>query len=190
MKRSIGKKPAIIPTPVLIIGTYDPDGKPNVMTAAWGGVCSSDPLSISFSVQRSRHTYAALMKNKECTISIPSASHVTEADFFGIVSGKTVDKFAATGLTPKRGNLVNAPYVEEFPLVMECRITRVVDIGVHDHFIAEVLDVSVDEQYTDLKGQPDLGSIRFFYYHPLERSYHATGEFLMKAFSAGSLFQK
>lgn len=190
MKRSIGKKPAIIPTPVLVIGTYDDEGEPNVMTAAWGGVCSSDPLSISFSVQRSRHTHAALLKNRECTISIPSVSHVQEADFFGVVSGKTTDKFTTTGLTPTRGRLVNAPYVEEFPLVLECRITRVVDVGIHDLFVAEVLDTCVDDQYCDEKGQYNLQDIDFFYYHPLERTYHKLGEFLMQAFSTASKWNK
>ncbi|HOJ95429.1 MAG TPA: flavin reductase family protein [Methanospirillum sp.] len=189
MKQSIGKKPAIIPTPVLIIGTYDTTGKPNGMTAAWGGVCSSDPLSISFSVQRTRHTYQALLEKKECTISIPSAAYVKEADYFGVTSGRDRDKFADTGLTPVRAPLVNAPYVGEFPIVIECRISRVVDVGVHDLFIAEVVDVLLDDSHISPDGNVDLGDVPFFFYHPLNRSYYKTGEFLMPGFSSGSLFK-
>ena len=189
MKLSIGKKPAIIPTPILIIGTYDSAGKPNVMTAAWGGVCSSDPLSISFSVQRTRHTHPALCEKKECTISIPSTQHVKEADYFGVTSGKDRNKFSDTGLTPVKAPSVNAPYVSEFPLVIECKITNIVSVGVHDLFVAEVVDVLVDDAYTTPDGKEDLSKVPFFFYDPLKRSYYKTGEFLMQAFSTGNLYK-
>jgi flavin reductase (DIM6/NTAB) family NADH-FMN oxidoreductase RutF len=190
MKQSIGKKPAIIPTPVLIIGTYDVFGKANVMTAAWGGVCSSDPLSISFSVQRSRHTHSALCEKKECTISIPSAIHVKEADYFGVSSGKDRDKFSDTSLTPIKAPSVNAPYVAEFPIVLECTITKIVDVGVHDLFVAEVMDVMIDDQYIAPDGKVDISNVPFFFYHPLDRAYYKIGEYLMQGFSTGNLFKK
>lgn len=189
MKRSIGKKPAIIPTPVLIIGTYDSDGKPNGMTAAWGGVCSSDPLSISFSVQKTRHAYPALMEKKECTISIPSTDYVKEADYFGVTSGRDRDKFSDTGLTPVRAPSVNAPYVGEFPIVIECRITKVIEVGVHDMFVAEVIDVLLDDICITKEGKIKLQDAPFFFYNPLDRSYYKTGEFLMQGFSTGNLFK-
>ena len=189
MKRSIGKKPAIIPTPVLIIGTYDNTGKANGMTAAWGGVCSSDPLSISFSVQRTRYTHQALLEKKECTISIPSAVHVKEADYFGVSSGRDRDKFSDTSLTPVRAPSVNAPYVGEFPIVIECNITKIVDVGVHDLFVAEVFNVLIDDSCLASDGKPDLREASFFFYNPLDRSYYKTGEYLMQGFSTGNLFQ-
>ena len=189
MKQSIGKKPAIIPTPVLIIGTYDKNGKANSMTAAWGGVCSSDPLSISFSVQRTRHTHEALLEKKECTISIPLAAHVKEADYFGVSSGRDRDKFSDTGLTPVRAPSVHAPYVDEFPIVIECKISNVVDVGVHDLFIAEVVDVLIEDTWMSGDGKPDLQKAPFFFYNPLDRSYYKTGEFLMQGFSTSNLFK-
>ena len=189
MKQSIGKKPAIMPTPVLIIGTYDSSGKANAMTAAWGGVCSSEPLSISFSVQRTRHTHTALMEKKECTISIPSAAYVKEADYFGVVSGKTTDKFVVTGLTPVKSEKVNAPYVGEFPIVIECRITQVAQVGVHDLFIAEVVDVLLDSECLSPDGKVDLSTVSWIFYNPLERTYQKTGDLLMQAFTAQNLFK-
>ncbi|NLL09312.1 MAG: flavin reductase family protein [Methanomicrobiales archaeon] len=189
MKRSIGIKPAIIPTPVLIIGTYDSAGKANGMTAAWGGVCSSDPLSISFSVQKTRHTYPALMEKKECTISIPSIKHVKEADYFGVTSGRDRDKFSDTGLTPVRAPSVNAPYVSEFPVIIECRITKVIEVGVHEMFVAEVIDVLLDDNLVTEDGKVKMQDAPFFFYNPLDRSYYKTGEFLMQGFSTGTLFK-
>jgi len=188
MKQSIGKKPAIIPTPVLIIGTYDHTGKPNAMTAAWGGICSSDPLSISFSVQRTRHTYTALVEQRECTINLPSTAHVKEADYFGVSSGKDRNKFSDTGLTPIRAPSVHAPYVAEFPVAIECRITQIIEVGVHDLFVAEVVDVLLDDSCIDKEGKIEIQKVPFFYYNPLDRSYYKTGDFLMEGFSTRSLF--
>ncbi|HWQ66501.1 MAG TPA: flavin reductase family protein [Methanospirillum sp.] len=188
MKRSIGIKPAVIPAPVLLVGTYDADGSPNAMTAAWGGVCSSSPVSISFSVQKSRYTYEALMKNRECTINIPTEKNVQEADFFGLKSGKDINKFTATGLTPKKGTSVNAPWIEECPIVIECIISQIHEIGIHVQFIAEVIDVLVDESLITSEGKIDLTTAAPFLYDPLNRVYHRIGTHLMDAFTTGSKF--
>ncbi len=190
MKRSIGIKPAILPTPALLIGTYDSSGKPNAMTAAWGGICSSNPVSIAFSVQKIRHSFEALLKNKECTINIPSSRIAAETDFFGVRSGKDTDKFALTGLTPVKGSQVHAPYIEECPIIIECRITQILEIGVHTQFIAEVLEVMVDETLINEEEKIDIIKADPFFYDPLNRAYHEIGKFLMPAFTAGSLFPK
>ena len=93
MKTSLGARTAAYPTPVFIVGTYDPEGRPNVMTVAWGGICCSDPPCVAISVRKATHTYGNLMERKAFTVSIPSADHVVAADFFGIASGRDVDKF-------------------------------------------------------------------------------------------------
>ena len=103
----------ITPTPVFIVGTYDSDGKPNVMTAAWGGISCSVPPCVAVSLRKATYTYGCVVEQKAFTISLPSEDYVKEADYFGMVSGRDVDKFAATGLTPVKGDLVNAPYVDE-----------------------------------------------------------------------------
>ncbi|WP_243668928.1 flavin reductase [Methanoculleus chikugoensis] len=98
-KRSIGPRTLLYPHPDLIIGTYDASGRPDAMAAAWGGgICSSrPPPSVAVSVQKTRQTYANLVEQREFTISIPSTDYVREADYFGIVSGRDEEKFAATG---------------------------------------------------------------------------------------------
>ncbi len=183
--RSIGSRTLLYPHPVLIIGTYGPDGRPNAMTAAWGGICSSRPPAVAVSVQKARKTYENLIARREFTISIPSEDYVSEADYFGIVSGRDEDKFAATGLTPTRSDLVDAPYVGEFPVVLECRLLQTVEIGVHTQFIGEILDVKVDENALGSDGKPDIDKIRPFSYDSMRQEYYGFGEVLAKAFSAG-----
>ena len=185
MKKSLGAKTLAYPTPVFVIGTYDKDDRPNVMTASWAGICCSKPPCMAVSLRKATHTYGILMERKAFTISIPSESHVREADYFGIASGRTVDKFEKTGLTPVRGDFVDAPYVQEFPLAMECRLLHTLEIGLHTLFVGEILDVKVDDDVIALKGLPDIEKIRPIVFAPETRAYHGIGAYLGKAFSIG-----
>ncbi|MCK8518244.1 flavin reductase family protein [Methanoculleus sp. 7T] len=184
-KISIGPRTLLYPHPDLIIGTYGPDGRPDAMAAAWGGICSSRPPAVAVSVQKVRQTYENLMREREFTISIPSVDYVKEADYFGIVSGRDTDKFAATGLSPVKAEQVNAPYVGEFPVVLECRLLQTVEVGVHTQFIGEILDVKVDESVLGPDGKPDIEKIRPFAYDSMRQEYYALGGVLAKAFSVG-----
>ena len=121
MKKSIGAQTLVYPAPVFVVGTYDLEEKPNVMTAAWGGICCSVPPCVAVSIREATYSYRNILDRKAFTISIPSEKYVKEADYFGMVSGKNVDKFSATGLTPAKSEVVDAPYVNEFPFVLECQ---------------------------------------------------------------------
>ena len=189
-KRSIGPRTLLYPHPVLIIGTYGPDGRPDAMAAAWGGICSSRPPAVAVSLQKVRQTYENLVERREFTISIPSTDYVREADYFGIVSGRETDKFAATGLTPVKGDRVNAPYVGEFPVVLECRLLQTVEIGMHTQFIGEILDVKEDESVIDADGKPAVEKIRPFIYDSMRQEYYEFGDALAKAFSVGQELKK
>lgn len=184
-KQSIGPRTVLYPHPVLVIGTYDASGRPNAMVAAWGGICSSRPPAVAVSVQKARQTYENLVEQREFTISIPSVNYIRETDYFGIVSGRDEDKFAVTGLTPVKGDQVNAPCVGEFPVVLECRLLQTVEIGVHTQFIGEILDVKVDEGVLGEDGRPDLEKIRPFAYDSMRQEYYGHGKTLGKAFSVG-----
>lgn len=145
MKRSLGAKTIVLPTPVFIIGSYDEKGRPNMMNAAWGGICNSDPPCVAVSVRPTRKTHANIRSAQAFTVNIPSAAHVKQADYVGIYSGADEDKFAATGLTATPSTLVHAPVVEEFVLVLECRVVQEVELGSHTQFIGEIVDVKADE---------------------------------------------
>jgi flavin reductase (DIM6/NTAB) family NADH-FMN oxidoreductase RutF len=185
MKKSIGAKPAVYPTPVFVVGTYDQEGKPNVMTAAWGGICCSVPPCVAVSLRKATYSFASILARKAFTISIPSEQHVREADYFGIASGRGTNKFAASGLTAVRSDLVDAPYVAEFPLVLECRLLHVFELGLHTEFVGEIVDIKVEEAALDEKGRPDIDKIRPILFAPETRTYFNVGHFLAHAFSIG-----
>jgi flavin reductase (DIM6/NTAB) family NADH-FMN oxidoreductase RutF len=185
MKQSIGAKPLAFPTPTWVVGTYDMNGKPNAMTVAWGGICCSNPPCISVSLRKATYSYAGIMENRAFTVSIPSEDYVKQADHFGIASGRDEDKFEAACLTPVRSELVPAPYVGEFPVVLECKLLHTLEIGLHSLFVGEILDIKADESVLDEKGNPDIEKIRPVIYSPGNRSYYGVGCNLGKAFSIG-----
>lgn len=185
MKKSIGAKTIVYPTPVFIVGTYDKAGRPNVMAAAWGGICCSNPPCVTVSLRKATYTYGSLMDQRCFTVSIPSQDYVKEADYFGIASGRDEDKFSTTGLTPIRSELVNAPYVKEFPFALECKLIHTFEIGLHTQFIGEILDIKADEAMLMENMLPDIEKVKPILYAPEHRKYYGLGEFLGKAFSIG-----
>jgi len=188
MKKSVGAKTLLFPTPVLMVGSYDQTGKPNIMNAAWGGICCSEPPCVYVSVRKARHTYDAIVKRKAFTVGIGCEGKVAEADYCGIASGRNVDKFAAAGLTHVKSELVDAPYAEEFPVVLECRLLHTVEIGSHTQFIGEILDVKGDPEVFGVDGQLDIMKIRPLIFDPSHSGYHGVGAILEKAFSVGKKF--
>ncbi len=188
-KRSIGANTSIYPTPVLIVCSYDGDGKPNAMNAAWGGVCSSRPPSVAVSLRAATYSHGCILARKAFTVCIPSGEHVKEADYFGIVSGRDVNKFEKTGLTPVRSEVVDAPYVDEFPIVLECRLTEVLEVGLHTHFVGEVMDVKADEAILDAGGRIQPEKLKPMMFASDTREYYGLGQLLGKAFSIGKAFE-
>jgi flavin reductase (DIM6/NTAB) family NADH-FMN oxidoreductase RutF len=185
MKTSIGAKTLLFPTPVLMVGTYDRDGKPNLMNAAWGGICCSQPPCVAVSLRKATYSYAAILERNAFTVGIATETRLVEADFVGMASGRNVDKFAATGLTPMRSELVDAPYAAQFPVVLECRLLQAVEIGLHTQFIGEILDVKADSQVVGEDGLPDILKIRPLIYDTAHKGYHGVGPLLGQAFSIG-----
>ena len=185
VKTSIGAKARLYPTPVLIIGTYDTQGRPNIMTAAWGGLCRTEPPCLAVSLGSGAYSHGSILSNRAFTVNVPSVALVREADYVGICSGRDRDKFAETGLTPVRSDLVNAPYVQECPLVLECRLQQTVELGSTTQFIGEILDVKVDADALDEQGHPDVTQLQPFSFAPGSEKYYRVGEFIGQAFSIG-----
>lgn len=188
MKKSIGAQPMVYPAPVFVVGTYDLEGKPNAMTASWGGICCSAPPCVSISLRAATYTYRNIVEREAFTISIPSEKYVKEADYFGISSGKRVDKFSATGMTPVKSEVVDAPYVDEFPFVLECQLLRSVEIGSHTQFIGEIKDIKVDEDIIR-DDNPLIEKIRPLIYG-FNMSYYGIGKYVAKSFSIGKEIKK
>jgi len=178
MKKSIGPRTIVYPTPVFIVGTYDQSGKPNVMAAAWGGLCCSSPPCVAVSLRKATYTYGNIIEKKAFTISIPSESYVKEVNYFGTASGRTEDKFEKSGLTPIKSDIVDAPYVQEFPVILECRLLHTIEIGLHTQFIGEIIDTKIDEDILGEKELPSIEKVKPIIFTPGIGTYHGVGSYL------------
>jgi flavin reductase (DIM6/NTAB) family NADH-FMN oxidoreductase RutF len=185
MKHSLGAKTLIYPTPTWVVGSYDKQGKPNGMTAAWGGICCSDPPCVAVSLRKATYSYGSLMDRRAFTISVPSQRQMKLADYFGLTSGRDTDKFAITGLTAVRSELVDAPYVQEFPMVLECEVLHIFDLGLHTQFVGGILDVKADEDVLDASGMPDILKVLPIIFSPCNQVYYGVGASLGHAFAVG-----
>lgn len=185
MKQSLGARTLLFPTPVLLVGTYDGNGKPNLMNAAWGGICCSKPPCIAVSLRKATYSYAGIVERQAFTVGIPGEEQIREADYCGMTSGRNTDKFAALGFTVTRSALVDAPYAEEIPCVLECRLLHTLEIGLHTQFVGEILDVKADSRVLGDDGLPDILKLKPLIYDTAHGGYHGTGPLLGKAFSIG-----
>jgi len=188
MKKSIGIGTLAYPNPVWCVGSYDQEGKPNVMTIAWGGICCSKPAAVTISLRKATYTYGSLMERKAYTISIPSEKYVAAADYFGMVSGRDTDKFKDTGLTASRSEVVDAPYVDEFPLILECKVIHILEIGLHTQFVGEIMDIKADEEIMSAKDYPMMEKIKPFIYGDGIREYWSLNKVIGHGFDIGKKY--
>lgn len=184
MKQSLGAKTLMMPTPVWIVGTYDETGKANAAAVAWGGICCSKPPCVAVSLRAATQTHGNIVARKAFTVNVPSVARAKEADYFGIASGRDVDKFAAAGLTAVRSELVDAPYIEEFPLIAECRLYKTVELGLHTQFVGEIVDVKADASVID-GDSADIERVAPFVYNTHRRVYYGIGTPVGPAFEIG-----
>ena len=175
LKQSRGARTIVYPTPVFIVGTYDAEGKPNMMAAAWGGICCSRPPAVAVSLRAATHSHGSIQARKAFTISIPSEAFVEEADYVGIASGRDVDKFDVTGLTPVASDIVDAPYVDEYPVVLECALLHTLEVGLHTLFVGEIKDVKANVDVMGEDGRIDIRKVRPLLWDPDGRGYWGVG---------------
>lgn len=144
MKKALGPVTLAYPMPAFLVAAYDEEGKANIMTAAWGGICCSNPPCIAVSVRPERWTHKAIVARKAFTVCVPSAAQAAMVDFAGMVSGAKEDKFSATGLTAVHSKVVDTPYVDECPLVLECELQATLELGSHTQFVGRILNVGIE----------------------------------------------
>lgn len=190
MKKSLGALTLIYPLPVWCVGSYDSQGTPNIATVAWGGICCSKPPCVTISLRKATYTYGNIMERKAYTLNVPSSLYAVEADFFGIASGRDVDKFQESGLTPVRSELVDAPYVGEFSVVLECKVIHTYEIGLHTQFIGEILDVKVDQDVLGEDGKPDIRKVDPMIYSTKVQQYFQVGDLIGRAYSMGGKMKR
>ena len=185
MKQNLGPKAAIFPMPVLMIGTYDENGKVDVMNAAWGMECGSNMLALCLT--STHKTSKNLRANKACTVALADLPHMKEADFFGIASGNTMeDKFERTGLTAVKSERVNAPVIEEFPHTMECELVKEVDdeSGLHV-FVVRVVNTLAEDRILKEDGKVCPHRLNALIFNEFRAKYFVLGEKVGDAWGAG-----
>ena len=182
MRKNFGSKPMLYPMPVLIIATYDKEGSPNAMNAAWGGISEENEITIC--IDCGHKTAANLQETGAFTVSMATADYVTACDYVGIVSGnKESDKLKKAGLHTVKSEFVNAPIIEELPMALECRV-KSYDVETC-RLVGEIVNVCADEcVLTD--GKIDPKKLRPITYDPVGHTYMALGEVVGKAFFDGT----
>ncbi len=148
-------KPTTIlnPVPVVMVSCADREGAPNIITIAWTGTVNSEPPMLSIAVRPERYSHGIISRQKQFVVNLVTRRLARAADFCGVKSGRDTDKFAATGLTPAAASSVEAPLITESPVNIECRVRKIIPLGSHDLFLAEITAVNVDEALIDPKGR-------------------------------------
>ena len=182
--KSFGQKAWVLPQPVLIIGTYNSDGTPNAMNAAWGGQWDSKEIMISMGAHA---TTENLARCEEFTVAFATKETMVASDFVGIVSAKNdPEKMLKTGWTAIKAEKVNAPVFTDFPMTMECRIVRKIDETEEGYnLVAEIVNILVDEAYLGEDGKPDVEKMQLITYDPVHHGYICLGERVGRAFADG-----
>ena len=181
MRKNFGSKPWVYPQPVLIVGTYDENGNPDALNAAWGGQYDHNQVMLCLSKHK---TTDNMVKKGAFTVSFADVKHVVEADYVGIVSANDVpDKLARAGLHTVKSEFVDAPIIEEFPLTLECKFLKFNEDG---NVIGEIVNVSADERIIGADGKIDSSKLGAIIFDPINAGYIALGERVGNAFKDGA----
>ena len=184
MKKDLGVIPAVYPMPVLMVAAYDADEKVNVMNVAWGQICDSDKIILF--IGEGKKTWLNIKESRAFTVALADKEHLVEADFFGIASGNKIDdKFERTGFHAVKSDKVNAPIIEEFPVVMECELLDFLDSEYVSGVVGKIVNVKAEESVLNEKGKVDPRLTGALMYDEFTQSYHVTGERVGKAFGDG-----
>ena len=189
MKKNLGVVQAVYPMPVLMVAAYDETGKVNVMNAAWGMICAMDKIALF--IDEDHKTTQNLLKTKAFTVALADQAHMDVADFFGIASGnKMDDKFERTGYHAVKSEHVNAPIVEEFPVVMECELAEVINTENMYAIVGKIVNVAAEEAVLDEKGKVDPTKLNALIFDQFRHGYYVSGEQVGKAWNAGAALMK
>ncbi len=182
MRKNFGAKAWTYPQPVFIIATYDENGNPDAMNAAWGGIDYDDRINLCLSA--GHKTVANILANNAFTVSMADVDHYIACDYVGCVSANRVpDKFARAGFHATRSEFVNAPLIDELPMAVECTLIS------YDpetcHLVGKIINVCADERILDDEGRIDPARLRPVTFDPVNNAYLAIGEKVGNAFSDG-----
>ena len=181
MRKNFGAKTWLYPMPVLIIGTYDENGAPNAMNAAWGGIYDTNQVMVCLA--EDHKTTENIKKTGAFTVSFATAKTVVPCDYVGLVSANDdPDKFFKAGFHAEKSGFVNAPVIAELPMTVECRLIRFNEDGV---CVGEIVNVCADDGILDENGNVDVKKLDPIIYDGVTHAYWSFGEKVGQAFSDG-----
>jgi len=191
MKRKVGARTLVHPMPAVLVGTYDEDGTPNAMTAAWSVTCCMQPPCVGVAVRKERLTFLNIERTGAFTINVPSTKQAAHVDYVGIVSGKNEkDKLERIGMETEKADRVEAPLLVDCPVCIECRLVDSLAIGTHTWFVGEVLEAHVDEGAFGNDGKMDARLIDPLVFATSDNQYYGIGERVAPAFKVGKTLRK
>lgn len=155
----------LYPVPSVMVSCRNTQGENNIITIAWTGIICSDPAMLYISVRPERHSYNMIKETGEFVVNLPNSKLTFAVDFCGVKSGKSINKFEHLKLTPAKSNLVAAPFIDECPVSLECKVKDIIKLGTHDMFIAEIMCVNVDPSLLDSKGKLHLNKADLICYN-------------------------
>jgi flavin reductase (DIM6/NTAB) family NADH-FMN oxidoreductase RutF len=181
MRKNFGAKTWAYPMPVFIVGSYDENGNPNAMNAAWAGMYDTGLIMVCLADEHK--TTENIRKTGAFTVSFATAESVVSCDYVGIVSANDVpDKFSRAGFTATKSELVNAPIIDQLPMTMECRLHKFTEDGI---CIGEIVNISADESILDENGKVDAKKLNPIVYDSVSHAYWNLGDKVGQAFSDG-----
>lgn len=182
MRKNFGTKPWFFPLPVLIVGTYDENGKADAMNAAWGGLYGANMIELCLSA--GHKTTQNIRTKKAFTVAFADEAHTAACDYVGIASANdTPDKMEKAGFTVTKGEFADAPVINELPMSLECKLVKFTDEG---NVIGEIVNINADESILDSSGMIDVAKLRPISFEPVQNGYYVLGEKVGNAFSDGN----
>ena len=189
MKKDLGLVQAVYPMPVLMVAAYDEHEKVNVMNAAWGMMCDMDKIALF--IDEDHKTTQNILLSRAFTVSLADRDHMDVADFFGIATGnKMPDKFERTGYTAIKSQHVQAPIIDEFPVVLECELAEVVNTEHMYAIVGKIVNVAAEESVLSERGKIEPGKLNALIFDQFQHGYYVTGEKVGKAWNAGKALMK
>ena len=165
------------PIPAVMVSMGDME-KSNIITVAWTGIINTNPAMVYISVRPTRYSYNILKEEKEFVINLTTEKLAYATDWCGVKSGRDVDKFKEMKLTKEKANMVKCPLIKESPVSIECKVKKIIELGSHTMFMAEVLCIDADEKYIDEKGAFDISKCNLIAY--ANGGYYSLGKKLGK----------
>ena len=185
MKKNLGVVQAVYPMPVLIVAAYDENGKVNAMNAAWGMICNTDRIALF--IDEDHKTTQNLLKTKAFTVSLADRAHMDVTDFFGIATGnKMTDKFERTGYHASKSQFVNAPIIDEFPVVMECELSEVTSTDSFYAIVGRMVNTAAEEAVLSENGKVDPARLNALIFDQFQHGYYVSGAQVGKAWHEGA----